>query len=920
MKTHPNSTDRLVRHQNRWAQNAWPLAIIAAGLGATLAADWSRHPSLARVEQWGSLPAWWAGGVALTLGVALAVWFSRRHSLSGSAAALDEELDAKNRLETATTLQGDNSPLARAQRVETENFIQRKRVPNSRTTALVGLRMLVAILIAAHFVTLLAWARPWNSPAAAPQLAALQEKEKPAEKPAGAAIPKASIQWESPEPEISATAIEEVPLKAVAESTSGLRDLVLEVAVNGEPQLTTPVVLDELKAPGQHVVETSIYLDQLIVQPFDIVSYNLRAQRIDGRDLPATVSPVQFVEIKPLRQDVAICACEGPSQCFNYITAIKGAQLRLMKENHVLANSDLGKDDDGWKTENERVGGEQEQLAAKTKDVVNLLTTNGTSQNIIDLVEQAQPLMASAAKKIQATDNQPALAAQGKALALITEVEKFLKDKVSQAQSKVQKVSDPFKKKRVEPKFKMTRAALIALLAREQARLAGDLAHPELAEAVPEKSATPDPDKIEGTPGERQTQIRDRLDELVDNPALAPEVVDHLEKGRDQAQTSQQRIDAKDFPAALEPASEAARELRLAAAALNQAGDQVAKNELADALRALNRASDLLHQAAQTNSDPAARAQVEAAAKATAEAAQKLAEAALAQHENGSTNAAERMKAIAELMSSEALKKTLAQLSATPRDAAQLQAAAARLDELAERAAQARNSSALSQAELARLVDRMERSRASLQRLASTSPSTCTNPGQNPGQGKGASPASSAGQGSSSTASTSPGASSGPSPESHNVTAPLQNGPVPPPTGSAESRIGKSLEPVARTAEQQQMLALELLDQLRENALDAMAVAPKSAELAKVREILRRVGRDPGEGNVVAFADQIDPPLEGLIKLLRTELAQFERQHQLTDQELAQAPPAYRPAVADYFERLSHDYGTNHVANGVNGK
>lgn len=929
MKTHPNSTDRLVHHQHRWARNAWPLAIIAAGLGTTLAVDWTWHPSLAQVVHWGSLPQWWAGGVALTLVVALAMWFSRRHDLSGSATVLDEELDAKNRLETATVLQGDDSPLARAQRVETEDFIQRKHVSNSRATALVGLRTLVAILVMAHFVTLLCWARPWNSPAneagSGVKLAALQKQEKPPVKPAEAAIPKASIEWVSPESEINATAIEEVPLKASASSTSGLRNLMLDVEVNGESRLKTPVAQDELKTPGKHTIETSIYLDQLAVQPFDIVSYSLRAQQIDDHNLPDTVSEIQFVEIKPLRQDVAICDCEGPSQCFNYIAAIKAAQLRLMKENHVLANSDLGKNNTEWKTDNKRVGDEQLQLADKTSDVATMLMTKNASFNIVSRVQEAQPFMTGAGKKIQATENQPALASQGRALALITEVEKYLKDKVSQAQSKVPKVADPFKKKQVDPKFKMTRAAQIALLAREQARLAGDLAHPELADAVPEQSTKPDPDKIEGTPGQRQTQICGRLDELVKNPALAPEVVDHLEKGRSQAQTSQQRIDEKNFPAALEPASEAARELRLASAAINNAGDKVAKNELADALRALNHASDLLRQAAQADSDEAARVQTAAAAKATDEAAQKLAEAALAQQENGSTNAAERMKAVAELMHSEALKKNLAQLQATPRDAAMLQAAAARLDALAERAAQARNQGPLSKAELARLVDRMERAQASLQRLASTSPKAGKTPGQNPGQnqgqnpgkGKGVTPANNstpqAGGMASAPVVTSGG---GRPPDSQAVPAPLQNGPVPPPSGTVESSSGRPLTPFAWTPEQRQLLALELLDELRENALDAMAVAPKAPELAQVRAILRQAGSDPSEGNVVALAGKINPPLEGLIKLLHTELARHDRQYQLADQEIAQAPPAYRPAVADYFERLSHDYSTNAVSAG----
>ena len=56
-------TDRLLRQHDRWTRLAWPLAILAAGLAATLGIDWRRHPSLARVEQWGE-PAALVGGRA----------------------------------------------------------------------------------------------------------------------------------------------------------------------------------------------------------------------------------------------------------------------------------------------------------------------------------------------------------------------------------------------------------------------------------------------------------------------------------------------------------------------------------------------------------------------------------------------------------------------------------------------------------------------------------------------------------------------------------------------------------------------------------------------------------------------------------------------------------------------------------------
>jgi hypothetical protein len=131
--------------------------------------------------------------------------------------------------------------------------------------------------------------------------------------------------------------------------------------------------------------------------------------------------------------------------------------------------------------------------------------------------------------------------------------------------------------------------------------------------------------------------------------------------------------------------------------------------------------------------------------------------------------------------------------------------------------------------------------------------------------------------------------------------------------GSDEAGVsgGAGLGPptTAGAEEQRQQLALELVDDLREGTLDAMAVVPKSSALAKLRETLERVSHSGGSPrNVVALASEISPPLGGLISVLYAELAHCQRQHELTDPQIEQAPAAYRPAVADYFEQLSRDY------------
>ena len=160
-------TDRVLRQHDHWARHAWPLAILATGLATMLGISWRRHPSLARVEQWGDLPRWWAAGVALTFLAAAGVWLWRRGAGMRTARRLDHRLDAKNRLETAAILRGDAGAMARAQREEAAAFLEEKHVAPRREWLLLSLEALAAVLILAHLGTLLSWTRPWIMPAVA---------------------------------------------------------------------------------------------------------------------------------------------------------------------------------------------------------------------------------------------------------------------------------------------------------------------------------------------------------------------------------------------------------------------------------------------------------------------------------------------------------------------------------------------------------------------------------------------------------------------------------------------------------------------------------------------------------------------------------------------------------------------------------
>ena len=200
MKTKLNS-ESLVRAQHRATQWTPLLALVAAGLALALGLLWCLHPSFAPVADWHWLRIGWLASLTITALGAAALWRARRRTLLRSAAEMDATLATANRLEAATALHDAQHAMAKAQRAETEQFLQQSRIAPRRRWLAVSV-VLVTLLAIAHLATLICWARPV-------QVDAKAKKDIPvvAEKKAEPPAPTASIEWRSPESETSATAI-----------------------------------------------------------------------------------------------------------------------------------------------------------------------------------------------------------------------------------------------------------------------------------------------------------------------------------------------------------------------------------------------------------------------------------------------------------------------------------------------------------------------------------------------------------------------------------------------------------------------------------------------------------------------------------------------------------------------------------------
>jgi hypothetical protein len=962
---------RVLRSRHRWERWRGVLLTLLAGLAATLAVLGIVHLAWATWESWKIAAVVWGGGLLLTVAAAFVAWRFAPASLTDTAQLMDRNLAAKNRLEAAAAWHDSTSSLAVAQREETTAYL--KDEPRARPVrALPWLAAAVAVMAMVHLVILAAWLLPSPSHSAAstppPSVTAhfvklatwmLPPLPRPAAPPPPPKqeLPRATIIWKSPEPETKANPIEEVPTVAVAHSTSGLQDLSLEISVNGEPKKSVPLPAKPFDQAGANTVKVSVYMDELEVEPFDVVTYFIRGRRITDRKVPDTASAIQFIQVRPFRDDVTEVGggTSHHKKEYGLLIRLKLAQLKAMKENFILAHTDLAVTDPAWRQENDRVGKNQGELSAKTEEVVQACIVAGDSPAIVDLLRQAEPLMDDASKKILATQNSLALPPQGKALSLIIAVEKFViklmaRDGYSPSS---EDPDDPFKDKQLhqlKKRFEMA-AGQIDQLLKNQTKLANDLSPGDAsgnqtpsenpvpaADSPPGQNPAPGapvpgtspndaaqviplppgqavdpfgPDSGKGTLAERQARVLQGIEVLLDTNKVLPDgVIAALQDAQKHANGSVAQLDQGNNADAREPATATVQDLQQAIAAMEAAGQEQTRLAMEQAQQQLNdMARKLRDLAKEPPTAPQQQALADLASKAQ-DIQRKLEEAADLQQEAGSAEGAQRLNRLANQITTQNIGKDLDAMSKTGLDANKAEAVAQRLEALAGQAAQGMAPAKLSSQDVSRLVNSLERNRATLAHLAemAANPSQTPGikPGQSPDQGKGQSPTPGAqpGQnpGPGQTPGTQPGQGTSPSsnpnpsnanPSSETTTSPGESGSNSGSGGSKAAAYREALANVRNTAQQISSMVPGVDTRDVERRLTEIAATPYG---------------EASPENVVKAYQALAAPLDKLIADLSLVADRAQREDVVKQPEPDEAPPAYRDAVFDYFEKMSRDY------------
>ena len=610
----PTDPTRAFLRQHRWRARGTLLVWSAVVTLAALA-----QIGLARLGWWESPVGWTLASIGAAA-VVLGAWFLRVHRLTPQRLAreLDERWRLRARLESVVELADEESRWSAAQRENATQALAGRQPPGRLAWrgGQLALACLAGLLLVEGAVLAV---RSWRVSPAATTTAAT--KAKPGSAPTDEF--SGTIEWKSPDSEIKATAIEEVPLVAVADSTAGFRSVLLELIIDGQREVSQPLgpaVLGEGTKPGSHELAPSLLLDELQVKPYDVVSYQLVAELNTPGAKRLVTSPPQFVQIRPARMDALLTgmASEFPPM----LMELKARQLYLIKQNAILARfAAVASSDSSWASENARVAAAQDKLAGRTAEVLAWVNEQPSPPPLkLTNLGEAGTAMKSASRDIAARANEPATKSQQRALALLTELEQLFTKALSVPQA--MPAINPFRDVQV---FKLPARSetpageLEALAAREQK------ANDQLA----------DSGDGAGSAENEQNAIAHDAARLAALDGYDADVKKGIGAASAAAAEAARQIELGDRVAARVPAAAAQRALEQAVEAQGKAGRAAAVAEIEQVRHLLNAAS---------RAGAAERAERLAATRTTFRAA------AAQQQRTGSTEAAQEFVQLAEII------------------------------------------------------------------------------------------------------------------------------------------------------------------------------------------------------------------------------------------------------------------------------
>lgn len=377
------SLEKMLR--DAWLARNWNEAFLLLGLG-----NLTLYPARMAVGLW--IPA------LILIGGGCAALFLRRRSRKSCAVELDRLAGSGGALEALLEME-ESHPLKERLRQETEEAYRTFRPPWS-------LRLFP--LCAGFWIfSFLPFAVPLEVQRQPAVKTEAKTPEKPEEKQ-GKNIPDfADLQLEVPESEIRAKPLDELEWGGAGVSSRGFRSIALAVYVNGVrknalPPDSAPDRKGEIRFNGY------LALEEFDVKPFDLVSYHLEGIARTAEGERTVLSPPQFIEVRPFREDVltpdrlpggADAASRG-MEVYSRLSLLLETQIELNKalfSARILKSRKTAEAEKQWKSLYARLCADQKALA---DELDNLLAREESRRLPADAVNHLELSLAAMRKAL----------------------------------------------------------------------------------------------------------------------------------------------------------------------------------------------------------------------------------------------------------------------------------------------------------------------------------------------------------------------------------------------------------------------------------------------------------------------------------------------------------------------------------------
>lgn len=516
-----------------------------------------------------------------------AVFFLRRGTKKKTAAKVDKEMSASNRLECAAELEKIQHPLKSAQLENCREFFRENTVP------LKLFRVVLPLAVLIIFVGILASVPVYRvTPADA------EGKNKPADKAENVKRQKdekkkteeaQEINFTAPESEMRAKPMDEIAFEGEALSGAGFSEITLKISVNAVLKKTVRIEGENFSKPGKVEFSGEFYLDELEVNPFDLVTYHLEAYSANDKDRKnPVISLPQFIEVRPFREDAFLAGggnLEKQKGILEMLVKFLNNQIVINKSSY-LAKASTGRVETKVLAEELKgVTAEQEALYEEISKFIKDIKPEEIPAESFYSIKQAAENMKLAkdelekissilkSNTLQNSENSTfdrCFTAQHKAIAELIQAMKNVKKIIAEGTGTPEETKEnPFKDKQKFEKPEIDRGKnpeqQLQQLKKEQEEVLREL-EKETGESNSEAS-------------KKQSGITDKLEKITGEKGLRQETEKHISEAAEASRTAEKALSSNEKETAKASGMKALSEMKKALNEINENSDK----ETADA-------------------------------------------------------------------------------------------------------------------------------------------------------------------------------------------------------------------------------------------------------------------------------------------------------------------------------------------------